>query len=221
MMSGHGVRAFHDGAKAMTFPDVSPRTVTTPTQLTLCDHRIILSGRLADTALRAGTDTAYTPGVDAAPALTLLADWLEREGSASSSLSVHVSAVLAEATAKRRKPAKGMLATWQKRKALDLLGVNLAEPVCIEAVAAACRLSRAHFTRAFGASVGTAPYRWRMERRMALARRLLADTDRGFSDVAQACGFSKMSHFSHAFAQAVGMCPRQWRQAFSDRRGAA
>ena len=203
----------------MTFPDVSPRTVTSPTQLTLCDNRIILSGRLADTVRHTGTDTAYTPGVDAVPALTLLAGWLERESSMPSSLAIHVSAVLAEATAKRRKPAKGMLANWQKRKALDLLGENLAEPVCIEAVAAACRLSRAHFTRAFGTSVGRAPYRWRMERRMALARRLLADTDRGFAEIAQACGFSKMSHFSHAFAQAVGMCPRRWRQAFGDRRG--
>lgn len=205
----------------MTFPDVSPHIVTSPTLLTLCEQRIILSGRLADTARHRGTDTAYTPGIDAAPALSLLAGWLEHEGSAPSSLASHVSAVLAEATAKRRKPAKGMLATWQKRKALDLLGANLAEPVCIEAVAAACRLSRAHFTRAFGTSVGTAPYRWRMERRMALARRLLADTDRGYMDIAQACGFSKMSHFSHAFAQAVGMCPRRWRQAFGGRRGVA
>lgn len=205
----------------MTFPDVPPRTVTSPTLLTLCDNRIILSGRLADAALRAGTAMPYTPGIDAAPALTLLAGWLEREGAASSSLAADVAAVLSEATAKRRKPAKGTLADWQTRKALDLLGENLAEPVCIEAVAAACRLSRAHFTRAFGASVGMAPYRWRMERRMALARRLLADTERGFIDIAQTCGFSKMSHFSHAFAQAVGMCPRRWRQAFGCHRGVA
>ncbi|MET0936634.1 MAG: AraC family transcriptional regulator [Luteibacter sp.] len=110
--------------------------------------------------------------------------------------------------------AKGQLASWQQRKAMSMLGENLAEPISIDCVAAACRLSRAHFTRAFGASVGMAPYRWRMERRMALARQLLADTERCYPDVARACGFSKMSHFSHAFSQAVGMCPRRWRQRF-------
>lgn len=205
----------------MTVPDLSPRTSTPPTRLTLCDHRLIVSGRLADATVHAGTGVAYTPGIDAAPALGVLAAWLERDGSATSSLGTLVSAVLAEATAKRSKPVKGALAAWQRRKALDLLGNHLAEPICIEAVAAACRLSRAHFTRAFSISVGVAPYRWRMQRRMALARRLLADTDHGYVDVALACGFSKMSHFSHAFAQAVGMCPRRWRQAFGGRGGTA
>lgn len=205
----------------MTVPDPSSRMTTAPTLLTVCDKRLILSGALAATAMHTGSGVAYTPGIDAAPALTVLAGWLEREGSRHPSLAIHVSAIVAVTTQKRRRPEKGTLATWQKRKALDLLGGNLAEPVCIEAVAAACRLSRAHFTRAFGASVGMAPYRWRMERRMALARRLLADSDRSFVDIAGACGFSKMSHFSHAFAQAVGMCPRRWRQGFGARGGLA
>src|ERR1700709_2720474 len=104
MMSGCGVRAFHDGARAMTVPDLSPRAVTSPTLLTLCDHRIILSGRWVDAAAHAGTGVAYTPGIDAAPALSALAGWLEREGAASSTLAIHASSVLAEATAKRRSP---------------------------------------------------------------------------------------------------------------------
>jgi transcriptional regulator GlxA family with amidase domain len=49
---------------------------------------------------------------------------------------------------------------------------------------------------------------------MAMARQLLADTDRSYADIAAACGFAKMSHFSHAFARTVGMCPRRWRQGF-------
>jgi len=221
MKSVRGVRAFHDGARAMTADDPSPRTVTSPTLLTLCGHRLILSGRLADPSIRADEGTAYTPGIEAAPALSALTGWLEREGSTPSVLSDRVAAVVAQAQVHRRKTCKGALAAWQKRKALDMLGENLAEPVSIEAVAAACRLSRAHFTRAFGSSVGVAPYRWRMERRMALARRLLADTDRSYVDIAAACGFSEMSHFSHAFAQAVGMCPRRWRQGFGRPGGSA
>ena len=198
----------------MTIHDPSPNTATPPTLLTICHTRIILSGRLAAGTSRPDQGTAYTPGMDAADALARLAGWLERQGSTDSSIAVHVSAILAATTTHRRKTPKGILAAWQKRKALDLLGADLAEPVSIEAVAAACRLSRAHFTRAFGASVGMAPYRWRMQRRMAMARQLLADTDRTYADIAAACGFAKMSHFSHAFARTVGMCPRRWRQGF-------
>jgi transcriptional regulator GlxA family with amidase domain len=171
--------------------------------------------------MHAGGDVVYTPGIEAMPALSVLAGWLEREGFRESSVAIHVSAILAEATQKRRTPGKGRLAAWQKRKAFDLLSENLAEPISIESVASACRLSRAHFTRAFGTTVGTAPYRWRMQRRMALARQLLADTDRSYMDIAWACGFSKMSHFSHAFTQAVGLCPRRWRQGFGGRGGLA
>jgi transcriptional regulator GlxA family with amidase domain len=116
-------------------------------------------------------------------------------------------------------PAKGQLASWQRRKALAMLEDNLADPVSIEAVAAACRLSRAHFTRAFGASVGMAPYRWRMARRLELARKLLAETERTYAEIARSCGFGKMSHFSHTFTQVVGVCPRRWRQRFGVRGG--
>lgn len=205
----------------MTLSDPSPRHATSPTLLTLCGRRLILSGRLADATLPVDESMPYAPGIDAAAALGTLAGWLEQEGDAHRALAIHVTALLAQTGTKRRKPRKGVLAAWQQRRALDLLGENLAEPVSIEAVAAACRLSRAHFTRAFGTSVGLAPYRWRMERRMALARELLAGTARSYADVASACGFSKMSHFSHAFAQAVGMCPRRWRQAFGRRGDAA
>lgn len=197
----------------MTVPNIS--------LLTLCEHRLILSGRMADTSSYAESVATYVPGIEAVPALTVLREWLAREERGQPDLARHVSAILTEALRKRRTPVKGTLAAWQKRKALDLLGANLTEPVSIESIAAACRLSRAHFTRAFGATVGVAPYRWRMERRMALARQLLADTRRPYMDIASACGFSKMSHFSHAFTQAVGMCPRRWRQAFGSRGAAA
>lgn len=47
--------------------------------------------------------------------------------------------------------------------------------------------------------------------RMAEATRLLADTDRAVSDIAQECGYSSARYFNYVFRRAHGVTPSAWR----------
>lgn len=108
----------------------------------------------------------------------------------------------------------GALAGWQLQKALSMLGADLDRSVELDDIALSCRISRAHFAKAFRRSVGVPPYRWRLELRLAMARRALIETSDPLPRVAHLLGFQQMTHFSHAFVRATGMSPRQWRKTF-------
>ncbi|WP_458068267.1 helix-turn-helix domain-containing protein [Rhodanobacter sp. BL-MT-08] len=108
----------------------------------------------------------------------------------------------------------GALAGWQLQRALQMLGEHLDQAIELDDIATACRVSRAHFAKAFRRSMGVPPYRWRLELRLAIARRAVVDTSESLTRIAQSLGFQQMTHFSHAFVRATGMSPRQWRRTF-------
>lgn len=108
----------------------------------------------------------------------------------------------------------GALAGWQLHKALQMLGERLDLSIELDEIALSCRVSRAHFAKAFRRSMGIPPYRWRLELRLAMARRALIETVEPLTRIAQLLGFQQMTHFSHAFVRATGMSPRQWRRTF-------
>jgi AraC-like DNA-binding protein len=69
----------------------------------------------------------------------------------------------------------------------------------VEKLARECKLSKAHFSRAFSRSVGMAPHRWLMKRRIEVAKETLRDGRLSMSDVAAACGFCDQSHLPRFF----------------------
>jgi AraC family transcriptional regulator len=110
------------------------------------------------------------------------------------------------------RPPRGGLATWQLRRAQDVLRSNLDAPVRVEAVAEACRLSVSHFSRAFRRSTGRAPGTWLREQRIEAAKSLLRAPSRSLSEVAAACGFADQSHLCRVFQRHVGVSPGAWRR---------
>jgi AraC-like DNA-binding protein len=110
---------------------------------------------------------------------------------------------------------RGGLAPWQERRAKELIASKLGG-VPINEVARECRLSRAHFSRAFRRSVGVAPHRWLMKRRIEVAKEQLRDERWSLAHVATECGFSDQSHLARVFKQAIGMSPGAWRRALRE-----
>jgi AraC family transcriptional regulator len=92
----------------------------------------------------------------------------------------------------------------------NLHGVPLKE------VARDCRLSVAHFSRAFHRTLGVTPHNWLIEQRIVLSREKLRDDRLSLADVAMECGFCDQSHFTHAFKRIVGISPGAWRRALKE-----
>lgn len=110
------------------------------------------------------------------------------------------------------RPVRRGLAPWQERRAKEMIAANLGG-VPLKELARECRLSMSHFSRAFRRSVGMAPHRWLMKRRIEVAKEMLREGRMSLTDVAAACGFCDQSHLTRVFKRMVGVSPRAWRRA--------
>ncbi|MDQ7998192.1 MAG: AraC family transcriptional regulator [Luteibacter sp.] len=108
--------------------------------------------------------------------------------------------------------ASSRLAPWQRKRALDFLGANLAKDVSLDDVARECRISRSHFIKAFKASVGLPPHQWILLQRVERAKQLMVGTSMSLADIATEVGFHDQSHLTRRFNRAVGATPAAWRR---------
>jgi AraC family transcriptional regulator len=113
------------------------------------------------------------------------------------------------------RPVRGGLAPWQERRAMEMIAANLGG-VLVEELAQECGLTRAHFARAFSRSVGIAPHRWLIKRRIEVAKEMLRDDRLSLKDVALESGFCDQSHFTQQFTGIVGVSPGAWRRALKE-----
>jgi len=110
---------------------------------------------------------------------------------------------------------RGGLATWQERRAKEMIAANL-DGVPVKELARECGLSTAHFSRAFRRSVGVAPHNWLIEQRIVVSKKKLRDDRLSLADVAAECGFSDHAHFTRHFVRIVGVTPSAWRRALKE-----
>ena len=107
---------------------------------------------------------------------------------------------------------RGGLAPVQRRRVLEQIEAGLDRPLSVGALADELALSAYHFARMFRVSVGEAPHRWILRRRLARARGLLASSRAPLEAIAAAAGFSHASHLVRHFRAATGVTPHAYRQ---------
>lgn len=99
-------------------------------------------------------------------------------------------------------------------RALGFLWEHFAEPISVEDVIRASRMSRCGIYRAFekhvGCSIGDELARKRVEQ----AKKLLVESTEKLHRVAGKCGFSGGEHFSRAFTRLAGMAPSSYRRKY-------
>lgn len=103
------------------------------------------------------------------------------------------------------------LAPWQLRRVVEYLNAHLPKHVDLAHLAALAGLSQSHFSRAFKASTGMAPYRWQLDARIRRAQNLLIDTRASLEQVAETTGFADAVHFGRTFRKLTGATPAAWR----------
>ena len=97
--------------------------------------------------------------------------------------------------------------------ALEAFENNLAETVTPATLARRAGLTPAKFARLMRRFFDLTPSQFISKTRLAAAARLLRETAKGVSEVAQECGFYDHSAFTRAFHAAMGVTPRGYREA--------
>jgi len=123
-------------------------------------------------------------------------------------------ALLNQVGARQGLRLKGGLAAHQRRRLVEFIDSQLAEPISLGQLAGLCALSEYHFARMFRESFGLPPHQYVLARRLTRARELLRGTTQPLGDIALACGFASASHFTNRFRQVLGGTPGEYRLAF-------
>ncbi|HEY5316800.1 MAG TPA: helix-turn-helix transcriptional regulator [Solirubrobacteraceae bacterium] len=99
-------------------------------------------------------------------------------------------------------------------RARDLADARYFEPLGVEDLARAARLSRAHFSREFRRAFGESPHSYLLTRRLERAAALLRTTDRSVADICFSVGLQSVGSFTTSFTNTYGMSPTAYRATF-------
>jgi AraC-like DNA-binding protein len=98
-------------------------------------------------------------------------------------------------------------------RAKDLADARYFEPLTVDDLASAARLSRAHFSREFRRVFGEPPHQYLLTRRLERAAALLRNTDWSVADICLSVGLKSVGSFTTTFGRAFGMSPKAYRAA--------
>jgi AraC-like DNA-binding protein len=99
-------------------------------------------------------------------------------------------------------------------RAKDLADARYFEPLGVDDMAAAARLSRAHFSREFRRAFGEPPHAYLLTRRLERAAALLRNTDGSVADICLSVGLQSIGSFTTSFTRTYGVSPTAYRAKF-------
>jgi AraC family transcriptional regulator len=91
------------------------------------------------------------------------------------------------------------IAPRRLRAVLDYIHANLFDAISLKELAAVACLSEFHFASCLKDAMGSSPYRYVLDRRIATATTMLANRDLLLTVITQAVGFARARHFSTSF----------------------
>jgi AraC family transcriptional regulator len=106
-------------------------------------------------------------------------------------------------------PSSGLTRN-QARRVLDYIESNLSRELTLNELAGIAELSLHHFARMFKKTIGVAPYRYVLERRVERAKLMLRSARASLVDISLSVGFYSQSHFTSTFGRMVGATPTEF-----------
>lgn len=106
----------------------------------------------------------------------------------------------------------GQLSAAQETLLRDYIEEYLETDISLDELSRLTQLSRFHMARRFKATFGVPPHRFIIDRRIDLAKRLLAEGDLPVADVAKSVGFSSSALFIKTFRATTGVTPLVFRR---------
>jgi AraC-like DNA-binding protein len=99
------------------------------------------------------------------------------------------------------------------QEAKDYLDASLDRKVVLEDLCRQTGCSMRQLNYRFKQELGSTPHQYILQQKMALARRLLGQTDLSVSEIADSLAFPDTYYFSNIFKMKVGMSPSQYRSS--------
>jgi len=115
-------------------------------------------------------------------------------------------------TADLHEPARGGLAPWQIKLAVEYIDANLGSKLRRDEIAKLVGCSTSHFSRAFKVSRGFSPGAYIVMTRVNRAKRMIDTTREPMCQIAVDCGFADQAHLCRSFRRWVGVSPATWRR---------
>jgi len=100
-------------------------------------------------------------------------------------------------------------------RVLDFIEAHLGDAISLDDLAREACLSSFHFARLFREATGVAPHRYVTERRVRVARDLLAVDKLSLTEIAFKTGFGSQHHFPRTFRRVTGLTPGQHRSLYT------
>jgi AraC-like DNA-binding protein len=97
-------------------------------------------------------------------------------------------------------------------RARDLLAAQYQDKLSLEQAAREACLSPFHFHRLFTSAFGETPHEFMTQRRLALAKRLLASGEMTVTEVCFEVGYASLGSFSHKFRAIAGRSPIEYQR---------
>ena len=107
-------------------------------------------------------------------------------------------------------PPRGGLTRAQAKRVVEYVEANLSNELTLTELASIASLSPYHFARMFKRTMGLAPHRYVLERRLERAKAMLRRTDATLVDISLSTGFCGQSHFTSTFRRVVGATPTEF-----------
>ena len=99
-------------------------------------------------------------------------------------------------------------------RARDLADAHYTEPLTVDDLAMAAKLSRAHFSREFRRAFGESPHAYLLSRRLERAAALLRNTDHSVAEICFSVGLQSVGSFTTSFTRSYGRSPTAYRAEF-------
>jgi len=97
------------------------------------------------------------------------------------------------------------------KRVLDLIEARLGDDISLDDLAAEACFSAFHFSRLFRDATGMSPHRYVTDRRLQVAKAMLAADGASLAQIAQETGFGSQANFTRVFRKLAGLTPGQYR----------
>ncbi len=97
-------------------------------------------------------------------------------------------------------------------KSIEFIHENYSEKIPLETLAQRSAMSKISYLRYFKKLFNTTPYDYLLKYRIRMAKKLIKNTDKTLSFIANEVGFYDLSHFEHYFAKFEKRTPSEYRK---------